>query len=180
MAICWERAIPLAFHLCFNFSAVLVERVPFPFGVWGRMWNSIVSVPDRCHFCLLEVVAKICHQQLSYKSARTYVYVSHIFYVRCVTYSAVYLITFCCIQIRLQVSEFFEAKYMGYRHSLFANLLIKRTMIKVMEICIFNFLAVQLYCSGCYVLCSKCLSTRAAIDIMYMAFCFTFLSFTKS
>ena len=21
---------------------------PFPFGVWGRMWNSIVSVPDHC------------------------------------------------------------------------------------------------------------------------------------
>ena len=25
-------------------------RVPFPFGVWGRMWNSIVSVPDYCLF----------------------------------------------------------------------------------------------------------------------------------
>ena len=24
--------------------------VPFPFGVWGRMWNSIVSVPDQCLF----------------------------------------------------------------------------------------------------------------------------------
>ena len=42
MTICWERAVPLAFHLwCFNFSAVLVVRVPFPFGVWGRVWNSI-------------------------------------------------------------------------------------------------------------------------------------------
>ena len=51
MAICWERAVPLAFHLCcVNFSAVLVVRVPFPFGVWGRMWNSIVSVPDHCLF----------------------------------------------------------------------------------------------------------------------------------
>ena len=49
MAICWERAVPLAFHLgCFNFSAVLIVRVPFPFGVWGRMWNWIVSVPDHC------------------------------------------------------------------------------------------------------------------------------------
>ena len=49
MAICWERAVPVAFHLCcFNFSAVLVVRVPFPFGVWSRILNSIVSVPDHC------------------------------------------------------------------------------------------------------------------------------------
>ena len=46
MAICWERTVLLAFHLCcFYFSAVLVVRVPFPFGVWGRVWNSIVSFP---------------------------------------------------------------------------------------------------------------------------------------
>ena len=33
MAICWERAVPLAFHLCcFYFSAVLTVCVPFPFG----------------------------------------------------------------------------------------------------------------------------------------------------
>ena len=51
MVICWKRAVPLAFHLCcFNFSAVLVVRVPFLFGVWGRLWNSIVSVPDHCLF----------------------------------------------------------------------------------------------------------------------------------
>ena len=49
MAICWERAVPLVFHLCcFNFSAVLVVRVLFPFVVWGSVWNSIVSVPDHC------------------------------------------------------------------------------------------------------------------------------------
>ena len=48
MAICWERAVPLAFHLCcFNFSAALFVGVPFPF---DSMWNSIVSVPDRCLF----------------------------------------------------------------------------------------------------------------------------------
>ena len=41
----------LAFHLCcFNFSAVLVVRVLFPLGVWDRMWNLIVSVPDHCLF----------------------------------------------------------------------------------------------------------------------------------
>ena len=46
MAICWERAVPLAFRLCcFNFNAVLTVGVPFPFGVKGRVLNSIVSVP---------------------------------------------------------------------------------------------------------------------------------------
>ena len=36
VAICWERAVPLAFHLCcFYFSAVFIVGVgvPFPFGV---------------------------------------------------------------------------------------------------------------------------------------------------
>ena len=70
MAICWEKAVPLAFHLCcFNFSAVLVVRVAFPFGVMGRMWNSIVWVPDHCLFiyfsCLTFYVNKktdtFCH-----------------------------------------------------------------------------------------------------------------------
>ena len=57
MAICWERAVPLAFHLCcFYFSAVLVVRVSFSFGVWGRMWNSIVSVADHCLFIYLDRV----------------------------------------------------------------------------------------------------------------------------
>ena len=49
MAICWERALPLAFHLC-CFIAVLAVCVPFPFGVWGRLWNSIVSVPNHSLF----------------------------------------------------------------------------------------------------------------------------------
>ena len=41
----------LAFHLCcFYFSAVLNVGVPFPFGVCGMMWNSIVSIPDHCLF----------------------------------------------------------------------------------------------------------------------------------
>ena len=53
MAICWERAVSLTFHLCcFNFSAVLVVRVPFPFGVWGMMCNSIVLVPTCIYGCL--------------------------------------------------------------------------------------------------------------------------------
>ena len=31
----------------FYFSAILVVHI----GVWGRVWNSIVSVPDHC-FCI--------------------------------------------------------------------------------------------------------------------------------
>ena len=34
----------------FIFSNVLVIRVPFSFGVWDRVWNSIVSVPGYCLF----------------------------------------------------------------------------------------------------------------------------------
>ena len=49
MTKCWERAVPLAFHLCcFYISAVLIVVGPFSFGVYGRIWNSIVSVPDYC------------------------------------------------------------------------------------------------------------------------------------
>ena len=37
MAICWERAVTLAFHLCcFYFSVVLIVGVSFPLGVKGR------------------------------------------------------------------------------------------------------------------------------------------------
>ena len=64
----WSSAgkeLPLwLFHLCcFNFSAVLVVRVPFPFGVWGRMWNSIVSVIQHCLFYLLIKVG-LCYIEL--------------------------------------------------------------------------------------------------------------------
>ena len=67
MAVCWERAVPLNFHLCcFTFSAILVVRVPFPFGVWGRMWNSIVSVLDHCLFiCFVPVVYSTQHSRRS-------------------------------------------------------------------------------------------------------------------
>ena len=50
MAICWERAVVLAFRLCCLFYTALIVCAPFPFGVWGRIWNLIVSVPDRCLF----------------------------------------------------------------------------------------------------------------------------------
>ena len=51
MAICWERAVPLAFHLCcFYFSNVFIVGVPFPFGVWAGCRILIVSVTDHCFF----------------------------------------------------------------------------------------------------------------------------------
>ena len=51
MAICLERAIPLAFHLCcLYFRVVSIVGVTVPFGVYDRMWNSIVSIPDHCLF----------------------------------------------------------------------------------------------------------------------------------
>ena len=34
----------------FSFVFECLRRVPFPVGVWGRMWNSIVPVPDHCLF----------------------------------------------------------------------------------------------------------------------------------
>ena len=54
MAICLERAVPFAFHLRAVLSVVLIVGVPFPFGVCGRMWNSIVSVPHQCLFIYFE------------------------------------------------------------------------------------------------------------------------------
>ena len=43
MAICWERLSRQLFTVLI-LNAVLVVLVPF--GVWGGMWNSIVSAPD--------------------------------------------------------------------------------------------------------------------------------------
>ena len=38
-------------------STVLVVRVRFPFGVWGSVCNSIVSVPDHCLFIYFEAIS---------------------------------------------------------------------------------------------------------------------------
>ena len=55
MAICWERAIPLSFHLCcFYFSARLNCRCPFPVWCLGQDVESIVSVPDLCPLSTLK------------------------------------------------------------------------------------------------------------------------------
>ena len=47
MAICWERLSHQLF-IVLVLNAVLVVLVPF--GVWGGMWNSIISAPDHCLF----------------------------------------------------------------------------------------------------------------------------------
>ena len=39
--------------------ASLTVIVPFPFGVWGRMWNSTGSVPDHDHFIYLSYIKAI-------------------------------------------------------------------------------------------------------------------------
>ena len=50
---CESRAFQLC---CFNFSAVLVVGISFPFGVMGRMWNSTRSVPDHCLFIYFTIL----------------------------------------------------------------------------------------------------------------------------
>ena len=53
MAICWERTVPwlsapVVFILCcLNRMCSVPVRTT---GVWGRLWNSIVAVPDHYHF----------------------------------------------------------------------------------------------------------------------------------
>ena len=45
------KSCPLGFPLVlFLFYAVFIVCVLFPFGVWERMWNWIVSLPDYCLF----------------------------------------------------------------------------------------------------------------------------------
>ena len=53
MAICWERAVPLA---GVSRAVFLILGVPVPFCVQGRMWNSIVSVPDHCLFIYFDYI----------------------------------------------------------------------------------------------------------------------------
>ena len=43
MIICWERAVPFVFRTML-LNVVLIMGVPFPFGVWDRLWNLIVLV----------------------------------------------------------------------------------------------------------------------------------------
>ena len=40
----------------FIFIVVLVIRLPFPLGVCGRVWHSIVSVHDHCVFIYLTII----------------------------------------------------------------------------------------------------------------------------
>ena len=44
------KPVHLALSSCFLFYAVSIVCVNSPLGVRGRMWNSIVSVPDHCRF----------------------------------------------------------------------------------------------------------------------------------
>ena len=64
--ICLERADFLAFRLCCFTYAVLIFCVPFPYAVWGRKWNSIVSVPDHCLFIFFSTVNYCFRFSVSY------------------------------------------------------------------------------------------------------------------
>ena len=60
----WKELSPWFFTcVVFIYSADLVVRVPFPFGVLGRVWISIKSVPDHCLFIFYaEKYCTICMQ----------------------------------------------------------------------------------------------------------------------
>ena len=78
----WERAVPLAFHLCcFYFSAVLIVGFPFLFGVYGRKWNSIVSVPDRCLFFYLLCMYSSRFMKINHIHFESHCYRSCFFYL---------------------------------------------------------------------------------------------------
>ena len=57
MAICSEILSRQLFTVLI-LNAVLVMLVPF--GVWGGMWNSVVSAPDHC---LLVYFSQLTHAQ---------------------------------------------------------------------------------------------------------------------
>ena len=60
------------------FSAVLVVCVPFPFGVWDRVWNPIVSVPDHSIFICLVYIAPV-NSSTNDREHTTYVSLEKIF-----------------------------------------------------------------------------------------------------
>ena len=48
MAKCREKAVLFAFGSCCSYFMPSKFYVPFPFGVQGRNFNLIASVPDCC------------------------------------------------------------------------------------------------------------------------------------
>ena len=55
---------------------VLIVRFPFPFGVCGRTWNSIVSVPDHCLFFYFVLSLSSCYDILVDRGAVFSVYLA--------------------------------------------------------------------------------------------------------
>ena len=58
---------PKFFAWAVSLYAVLIICVPFLFGVWGRMWNSIVLGPDNC-LPGQTIFIKCCRSNFSFKS----------------------------------------------------------------------------------------------------------------
>ena len=50
VGFCWERAVLLVLSYCCSYFMSSEFMCSFPNGVYDRMSNSIVSVPDRCFF----------------------------------------------------------------------------------------------------------------------------------
>ena len=48
--------------------AVIIVGVPFPFGVQGRIWNSIVSVPNHCLFIYFTILQRQIFASLFFAS----------------------------------------------------------------------------------------------------------------
>ena len=55
------KELPSLLVLLFTWCRLnsLIVCIPFPFGVWGRIWNSIVSVPDHCLFIYVFICERI-------------------------------------------------------------------------------------------------------------------------
>ena len=66
MDVCWEGANILALRLCCFTLCCLDFWVPFPHGVWGRKWNSIISVHDHCLLIYFEFLAMLLDLELVY------------------------------------------------------------------------------------------------------------------
>ena len=81
ITICWDRAVSLALcSCCFYFVLSRLCVFPFPLGVWGSMWNSMVSVPDLCLFIYFTCVSEEQISFSGYMLAPVFLYCfSHLF-----------------------------------------------------------------------------------------------------
>ena len=66
MAICWERTVPLPFHLCcFYFTAVLIVGVPFPFVLYRLLIIAFLSTLQAYQFVVIAMVLNDARESVS-------------------------------------------------------------------------------------------------------------------